>query len=91
MDLPMHIFGILNRNIDRMTAEDDYRMARAIALGFSGGDGLTDLFDQLRKQMGTTILYEDEEPGQISEKARYVLDMEFDAEGLESLKGMGKV
>lgn len=90
MDLPMHIFSLLQRNIDRMTAEDDYRMARTVALGFSGGDGLSDLFEQLRKQMGSAVVYEDDD-GEVPEKLHRVLEMEFDEEGLHALKGMGRV
>lgn len=89
MDLPMHIFSLLSRNIDRMTAEDDYRMARTVALGFSGGDGLSDLFEQLRRQMGSAVVYED--GGAEPQRLHRVLEMEFDEEGLQSLKGMGRV
>lgn len=91
LDLPIHIFHLLSRNIDRMTAEDDYRMARCVALGMSGGDGLNDLFEQLRKQMGQTVVFEDEPADQVPGKYREVLNMELDEEGLQSLKGMGRL
>ena len=89
LDLPIGIFHMMSRNIDRLTAEDDYRMARVVAFGMSGGEGLADLFDQLRKQMGQAVVYEDDELGDVPLKYREVVEMELDAEGLQSLKGLG--
>ena len=91
MNLAVDIFHMLSRNIDRMSAEDDHRMAQVVALGMSGGEGLNDLFDQLRKQMGQTVVYEDSPSYEIPGKYREVLEMELDEGGLQSLKGLGRL
>jgi hypothetical protein len=91
LDLPIRAFHLLSRNIDRLTAEDDYRMARVVALAMSGGEGLNDLFEQLRKQMGQTVIYEDEPADEISPKYRQILEMKLDQDGLQSLKGLGRL
>lgn len=87
LDLPVRTFWMLHRAIDRMQAELDYRMVAVIGNGMAGGEGLENLVKGLRSQMGTIVEYE-EGKAPIYETE---IKEDFDREGLESLKGLGRL
>lgn len=87
LDLPVKAFWMLHRAIDRMQAELDYRMVAVIANGMAGGEGLENLVTGLNAQIGTIVEWEE---GTAPAPAPKVVE-KFDREGLESLKGMGKL
>lgn len=87
LDLPIATFWMLHRNVNRIAAEKDQRNIAVFGHSFAGGDGLDDLVGHLKEEMGTA--FEMEQCAEKPQMAHPVLDMEFDAEGLASLKGLG--
>jgi hypothetical protein len=75
LDMPINRFWMLNTNIDRISAQEDYRAARAHMASQSTKDGIQSYFDGLTKEMGTVIVRDDTKP---------------DYEGIERLKGLAQ-
>lgn len=89
---------MLHRNIDRMQAELDYRHVAVVAHGMSGGDGLNALVDDLQRQIGTIAEVERPDRPQVPKASEVpvktmeeVMNVEFDKEGFEALKGLGRL
>lgn len=78
---PVVTFWMLNKNIDRLSAEKDMRTAHVAVLSQSE-DGIKTLFDDLRKQMGTVVDFD---------RMLAKQQEELDRAGLHSLKELGKV
>jgi hypothetical protein len=75
MDLPLRAFWALNRQIDRLRAEEDLRkLSVGVMAQASRGEQLEPYQDTLRQQIGTVIV----------EKAI------FDRGGLAALKEIGQ-
>jgi hypothetical protein len=56
--LPVETFWMLNKNIDRIAAENDMRAAQ-IGIQVQSGEGFKDLMDNLRKQLGVVFTYDE--------------------------------
>lgn len=79
--LPAKTFWMLHKNVDRLLAEDSLRLVE-IGISSQSGEMAQKLGTALRKQMGTVV--------EIDEAAA-AMNMPFDREGLNKLKGLGKV
>lgn len=79
--MPLKRFWFLSRSIDRITAEEDTRMAHVAAM-VQSGETLEDLLDRLRKQMGTVV---------DMDHAVTAQEEQLDSAGLASLRELGKV
>lgn len=88
LELPLRAFWMLHRNVNRIAAEKDQRNIAVVGHSMAGGDGLDKLVDHLRDEIGTVFEMEASVTPS-GEPANPVLNMEFDAEGLAALKGMG--
>lgn len=88
--LPLPTFWMLHRNVNRIAAEKDQRSVAVVGHAFAGGDGLSEFVDHLREEMGSAFVEDASQPDS-SKTGNPVLDMEFDAEGLAALKGMGNL
>jgi hypothetical protein len=82
LTLPIQTFWMLHRNVDRVVAEENYKSA-IIAASAMGGDGLTTLLEDLRKQMGDVVI--------VDEAKLAMQEAKLDREGLNSLRGLGRV
>jgi len=87
LELPLRTFWMMHRNIDRMAAEQDRRNISVFGHSFSGGEGLERLVEHLDREIGSVVETDDRKPD--GQERHPVLDMEFDAEGLNALKGLG--
>jgi uncharacterized protein YdaU (DUF1376 family) len=62
MDLPLRTFWSLNRNVDRLRAEEDLRSlqvsAAAQSVGEGGGEAVKFLSEHLRGEIGSPIVIE---------------------------------
>ncbi|HYG86989.1 MAG TPA: hypothetical protein VD978_12085 [Azospirillum sp.] len=72
MSLPIRAFWLLNRNIDRLTAEEDMR-AMTNTLCAQSGEGYRLHAAALSEQMGQVVL---------------VIDTTYDRQGLNELKAL---
>jgi hypothetical protein len=87
LGLPVKSFWMLHKAVDRMQAELDYRMVAVVAHGMSGGEGLENLVKDLRGQVGTVVEWEEgHAPAPVAATVT-----ELDREGLDSLRGLGKI
>jgi hypothetical protein len=77
---PLATFWMLHRNIDRLMAEKDIRVAD-VAIRSQSSDGVRALLTDLRTQMGTVVDF-DEVLSRQEEK--------LDRAGLNGLRGIGK-
>ncbi|SER25806.1 hypothetical protein SAMN05216548_1143 [Faunimonas pinastri] len=82
LDLPIEMFWLLHKNIDRMAAERDYRTATILAQVHTP-EGVRELLTGLRKQIGTVVEYDE---GQLA-----MQEAAYDRDGLLALKGLGKL
>lgn len=83
--MPIELFWMLHRNVDRLRADDDYRQAIVVAHAMAGGEGLADLMEKLKEQVGMVV---DVDEGLLAmERA----EVERDVDGLNDLKSLGKV
>ncbi|MCK1543426.1 hypothetical protein IVB12_16030 [Bradyrhizobium sp. 179] len=71
--LAMQTFWMLHRNIDRISAERDQRSA-LVQMQSQSTDGVKNLMEDLRKQMGTIIEFEETAPTKLDRKALHALD-----------------
>lgn len=68
----MQTFWMLHRNIDRISAERDQRLA-LIQIQSQSSEGVKDLMTDLRQQVGTIIEFEEAKPTAIDRKALHAL------------------
>jgi len=61
-DMPINRFWLLNSNVDRISAQEDYRAARTNMVSQSTKDGVREYFDGLSKELGTIIVRDEREP-----------------------------
>lgn len=83
LDLPIETFWMMHRNVDRLRAEEDYRMA-TIAIYAASGEKIEELLRDLRDQMGTIIEVDEGKAAMI--KAREDRNLE----GLKAISKMNK-
>ena len=81
LKLPIRTFWMLDRNIDRLNAESDYRMVMAVRVANTDGEVFAEQMQVLRDRVGKTIEVDE---------AKRALTMEYDAEGVQRLKNLGK-
>lgn len=74
-DMPINRFWLLNSNIDRISAQEDFRKARANMTSQATKEGIHEYFDGLSKEMGTIVVRDETQP---------------DYEGIEKLKRLAK-
>ena len=86
LKLPIKHFWLLNKNIDRLAAEEDQRqlMLLVAAQSEKGHDAFV---ENARKTIGDVVVYDEDALAQ-EQIAR--AEAERDREGLMALKGMGK-
>jgi len=58
MDLPLRTFWSLNRNVDRLRAEEEFRHLQVAAAAASAGDGVKTLGEALRGEIGNPTIIE---------------------------------
>jgi hypothetical protein len=75
---PVVTFWMLHKNIDRLMAERDMRTAD-VAIRSQSAEGVRDLFEDLKKQMGTVVDFD-----RVLQSQEAVIDRE----GLKALKGL---
>jgi hypothetical protein len=80
LDMPVVRFWTLNKCIDRLASEEDYRKA-LIGASVQDGESLTKFLDRMREQMGTIV---------VMDQAEVARDMKIDREGLSLLKDMAR-
>lgn len=80
--LPLKTFWMLSKNVDRIWAEQDLRLATLMG-SVQSKEYAEKLIKDLRRQLGTIVEFEE---------APKVLEIEpeYDRAGLLALKGMGK-
>jgi hypothetical protein len=66
---------MLHKNIDRISAERDQRLA-LVHIRSQSSEGVQDMMKDLRDQMGTTVVIDDtkEKPTPLDRKALHALD-----------------
>lgn len=72
LDLPVAVFWEMNRNIDRIQAENDLRAVRVAQAGHLSGEGTRAVSEALREEIGEV----------------FVVRERLDREGLNLLKMM---
>ena len=75
LQMPISRFWMLNTNVDRVSAQEDYRTARAHMVSQSTKEGVRDYFDGLAKELGTIIVRDETQP---------------DYEGVQRLKSLAQ-
>jgi hypothetical protein len=75
LDMPINRFWLLNSQVDRISAQEDYRSARANMVSQSTKEGVRDYFDGLSKELGTIIVRDETQP---------------DYEGIQKLKRLAQ-
>lgn len=80
--LPIKTFWLLHKNIDRISAERDMRSLMVMG-SVQSSEALTSMTENLRKQMGVIV--------DLDEAAAAVEDAVFDSDGLNALRGLGKL
>ena len=80
--MPVTTFWMLNRNVDRLTAERGLRDVALMAASQSS-EGVKEVIEGLKKQMGSPIKFEEHAPPRETPK--------LDREGLNSLKDLGSL
>ena len=84
-DLPLSTFWMLSRNVDRLMAEEDYRLA-VVTTSVQTQEGIDDLFPRLKKQIGVIVDYDEDEIGPMEP-----ISEERDRTGLMEIATMNKV
>jgi hypothetical protein len=84
LKMPLRRFWLLNKNIDRLRAEEDLRML-SVALHAASGESAGDLSEKLMKQMGTVVEFDE------AKRALTQANAERDRDGLMALKHMGRL
>ena len=56
--MPLKLFWMMHKNVDRLTAEDDMRLASAL-ISSQSGEGFSELMNNLRKQMGKVVVIDE--------------------------------
>lgn len=81
---PVVTFWMLHKNIDRLMAEKDLRVAD-VAIRSQSADSVVKLFEDLRKQMGTIVDFD-----KVFTEQEMIVE-KLDRDGLHSLAALGKV
>lgn len=85
LDLRLNTFWMLSKNVDRLMAEEDYRLA-VVTTSVQTQEGIDDLFPRLKKQIGLVVEYDPDEVGPDEP-----ISTERDREGLMEIATMNKV
>ena len=56
--MPLKLFWMMHKSIDRLTAEEDMRLAMTL-ISSESGEGFSSLMDNLRKQMGKVVVIDE--------------------------------
>jgi hypothetical protein len=83
LHMPVVTFWMLHKNVDRIQAERDAKTAELMVRSQSA-DGIKELFDGLRKQMGQVVVIE--RPAAMRRPVE-----QLDRAGLNELRGLGRV
>ena len=78
--MPLKLFWMMHKSIDRLTAEEDMRLAMTL-ISSESGEGFSSLMENLRKQMGKVVV--------IDEVKTAVLE-KHDRAGMLSIAALGK-
>jgi hypothetical protein len=78
---PVVTFWMLHKNIDRLSAEKDMRVAD-VAIRSQTSEGVKALFEDLRTQMGTVVDFD---------RVLARQEEQIDRAGLQGLKLLGKI
>jgi hypothetical protein len=81
LDMPAVRFWMLNKSIDRLASEEDFRKA-LVGAAFQDGEHLTTFLERMREQMGTIV---------VMDEAEVARDMKIDREGMARLKDMARM
>lgn len=84
LKLPVVTFHMLNKNVDRLMAERDFKTA-ILAVKTQSGDGITSLMTDLKETIGTTVEY-DRPPPSVTHKGEVL-----DRAGLHELKSLASM
>jgi hypothetical protein len=82
LDLRTDTFWCLHKNIDRINAEQDIRLAY-VMVHMGDQKGVQDLMIELRKRMGTVV--------EMDEAKVAIQSAKLDSTGLKDLKMMGNI
>ena len=85
--LPIEAFWMLNKNVDRIAAENDIR-ALVVAIHAQSGEGFKDLMEGLTKQFGRVFEYDEGKKAMIEAKKRDLLSSDEKAD-LNALGDLG--
>jgi len=85
MAMPIKRFWFLSNQVERLWAERDLRQAHILA-GVGSQKGFEFLTDNLRKELGTVYVWEQQSPGTLVLDPKTGLDTQFDRAGLQALK-----
>lgn len=80
--LPVKTFWLMHKNVDRLLAEDNLRLATVFAQTQSS-EGFSEFVEGLREQMGTIA--------EIDEAKVAIEEAVFDRDGLIALKDLGRI
>ena len=81
---PIKRFWFLNRQVDRLRAEDDLRRMKVL-VAVNSNESFQQALDGFTKQMGTIAVFE-EKTRELVNDPETGLDPEFDRAGLHALK-----
>ena len=84
LKMPLRRFWLLNKNIDRLRAEEDHRQI-TLLLSAASGEHASKLMGRLEKQVGTVVEFDQ------GKAALTQANAERDRDGLMALKGMGRL
>lgn len=85
MNFPLKKFWFLLNQIDRLRAEDNFRLLQLTAAAGSG-EGYETMAENLKKQIGITYVWEEAAPRVIVVETAEGLDPEFDRTAFNALR-----
>jgi hypothetical protein len=78
--MPLKLFWMMHKSIDRLTAEEDMRLAMTL-ISSESGEGFSSLMENLRKQMGKVV---------VIDEVKTALLEKHDRAGMLSIAALGK-
>lgn len=92
LKMPVTRFWLLNRSIDRISAERDLRLARVMG-SITSQEGAEALFERLDQEMGKIAVFNESIRAKLQERDRskQALRIDFDRDGLHGLRDMGRM
>lgn len=90
LDLPVTRFWLMSRSIDRISAERDMRMAMVVG-AVQSVEGTEELFKRLQDEMGKVVVFNESMKAELKEKQAAAQVFDLDRDGLDGLRGMGRV